>query len=200
LQEPFPELTELLVRRNDETVTVLPLPDSSLGGAAPRLRRLWLSGIPFPGLPKVLLSTTHLVTIHLWNIPHSRYITLESVVAALSTLSGLGSLILDFESPLSRPDWESRCPPPLTRTALPSLTYFEFKGANEYLDDLIARIDAPRVNSLSFNVNVFDIPQFTQFISRTPTSKALVKPALLSMLASQGLTYYHSLLATETSK
>ena len=42
----------------------------------------------------------------------------------------------------------------------------------------MARIDAPRLNNLDitfFNQIVFDTPQFIQFISRTPTLKALEK-------------------------
>jgi hypothetical protein len=43
------------------------------------------------------------------------------------------------------------------------------------LDDLVARIDAPRVNLdiTFFNDIVFDTPQFVQFIGRTPTLKVL---------------------------
>ena len=47
------------------------LPGSSLGGSASRLQRLVLLHIPFPVLPKLLLSATHLVDLHLINIPHS---------------------------------------------------------------------------------------------------------------------------------
>jgi hypothetical protein len=61
---------------------------------------------------------------------------------------------------------------------LPVLNYFCFKGVSEYLDNLAARIDAPQLNSLYitfFNRVVFDTPHFIQFISRTPTLKALEK-------------------------
>jgi hypothetical protein len=57
IQEPFPELTHLEVRSSEGTV----IPDSFLGGSAPRLRYISLNGIPFPGLPNLLLSSTHLV-------------------------------------------------------------------------------------------------------------------------------------------
>jgi hypothetical protein len=53
--------------------------------------------------------------------------------------------------------------------------YFRFKGVNEYLEDLVARIDAPRLNGLDvtfFNQIDFDTPLLAQFISRTPTFKA----------------------------
>jgi hypothetical protein len=44
------------------------------------------------------------------------------------------------------------------------------------LDDLVAQIDAPRLNNLRitfFNDIIFDTPQLFQFISRTPTLKPL---------------------------
>jgi hypothetical protein len=53
---PFPELTVLRLGSYGEVV----LPDSFLGGSASHLEELYLSRIPFPGLPKLLLSATHL--------------------------------------------------------------------------------------------------------------------------------------------
>ena len=158
----------------DETLPVVP--DSFLGRSAPRLRFLVLDGIPFPGLPKLPLSATNLVNLQLWNIPHSGYISPDAVVTALSTLTSLQFLDLGFRSPRSHPDQASRLPPPPTRTVLHALTEFWFKGVCEYLDDLVARIDAPRLHDLHitfFNDIVFDAPQSIQFISRTPTLKPL---------------------------
>ena len=73
MQEPFPELTFLQLGSYDKSVPVVP--DSFLGRSAPRLRFLLLRGIPFPGWPKLLLSTTNLVVLDLSNIPHSGYIS-----------------------------------------------------------------------------------------------------------------------------
>jgi hypothetical protein len=173
MQEPFPELTDLLLRSDDEMMT--DLPDSFLGGSAPRLQSLWLDGIPYPGLSKLLSSATHLVHLNLWNIPHSGYISPEAIVIAVSALTSLTSLWLQFQSPRSRPDRASRRPPPATCTVLPALTSFFFKGVAEYLDDLVARIYAPGLNDLSitfFNQIVFDTPQLIQFVNRTPMLKA----------------------------
>ena len=175
MQQPFPELTRLdLATLDDETMAVVP--DSFLGGSAPRLRHLLLNRIPFPGLPKLLLSTTHLVNLSLYNIPHSGYISPDGIVAVLSTLTSLEILTLRFKSPRSCPDLASRRPPPKTRSVLPGLTYFDFKGVSEYLDDLVACIDAPQLNNLDitfFNDIVFDTPQLARFISHIPKSKAL---------------------------
>jgi hypothetical protein len=147
-----------------------------LGRSAPHLRFLMLHGIPFPGLPKLLLSATNLVRLYLLNIPHSGYISPDAMVTALTALTCLQFLDIAFRSPRSHPDQASRLPPPPTRIVLPALTGIRFKGACEYLDDLVARIDAPRLFNLHmtfFNDVVFDAPQFIQFISRTPTLKAL---------------------------
>jgi hypothetical protein len=164
---PFPELTDLELGSHGEVV----LPDSFLGGSAPRLRIFFLDHIPFPGLPKLLLSATHLVKLHLRNIPHSGYISPEAMGTALSTLTSLDHLWLGFQSPLSRPDRATRLRSPPTRYVLPVLTSFRFKGDSEYLDELVAHIDAPQLGHLRimfFNDIVFDTPQFVQFICRTP--------------------------------
>ena len=165
MQQPFPELTDLYLESTNRMMAVVP--DSFLGGSAPRLESLHFYGIQFPGLPKLLLSTTHLVSLSLENIPHSGYFSPEAMVAALSTLTSLSNLWLGFESPRSCPDQASRRPPPKTRSALPVLTYFFFKGVSEYLDDLVACIDAPQLNILHiffFNDIVFDTPQLVRFI------------------------------------
>ena len=169
MQVPFPELTQLLLSSQEKTVPVLP--DSFLGGSAPRLRILVLRGIPFPGLPKLLLSATHLVHLDLVRIPHSGYFSPEMIITALSMLTALRELWLGFESPRSCPTGKPNAPPP-TRFVLPVMTYFWFTGVTEYLDALVACIDAPRLGCIDitfFNDIVFDTPQLIQFIGRTPT-------------------------------
>ena len=171
MQQPFPALENLHLYSRHETVAV---PASFLGGSAPQLRSLFLESIPFPGIPKLLLSATHLVELHLHKIPHSGYFSPEAIVTALSALTSLDRLYIGFRSPRSRPD-RRRPPSPLTRTFLTALTDFEFKGVSEYLDDLVAQIDAPLLDNFHitfFYQLIFDTPQLTQFISRTPNFKA----------------------------
>jgi hypothetical protein len=192
MQQPFPELTYLWLHSDGEMVPVDP--DSFLGGSAPRLECLYLGGIPFPGLPKLLLSATHLVDLHLYRIPHSGYISPEVMVTALSSLTSLDDLWLEFQSPRSCPDQASRRPPPSTRSVLPILGYFGFKGVTEYLEDLVARIDAPRLNSLQiffFNDTVFDTPYFIQFISRTPASRALERGGIFLRMTLPTSPFHH---------
>jgi hypothetical protein len=166
--KPYPALTTLHVLSKDEKAPVLP--DSFLGGSAPRLQVLVLTGIPFPGLGKLLLSTTDLVALSLWDIPHSGYISPEAMVASLSTLTRLEDFGLRFRSPRSRADRENRHPSPLTRVVLPALDRLWFKGESEYLEDIMSRIDAPllleTMHITFFNQLVFDTPQLRRVISR----------------------------------
>ena len=176
LQQPFPELTYMYLRPNDKTVPVVP--DSFLGGSAPRLEYLELHGIPFPGLPKLLLSATHLVTLRLYDIPHSGYFSPDVMGVALLMLTSLEYLSLEFESPRSSPDQARQHSPPSTRSVLPVLIYFSFKGVSEYLNDLVACFDASRLNTLDitfFDDTIFDTPQLVRFISHTPIWKAFEK-------------------------
>ena len=166
MRVPFPELTDLSLSSWDDETSVIP--DSFLGGSAPRLRSLTLEGIPFPGLPTLLLSATHLVQIWLTNIPDSGYVSPEAMVVLLSVLSRLETLSLEFQYPQSRLYWETQSLPP--RSLLPTLCKFHFKGVTEYLEDFVAMIDAPRLEILKitfFEQIDFDTPRLAQFINRT---------------------------------
>jgi hypothetical protein len=181
MQRPFPELTWMSLQfKGSKTVPVFP--DSFLDQSAPRLEVLKLSKVPFPGLPKLLLSATHLVNVNLTHIPYSGYFSPVAMVTALSALIRLSSLTLEFKSPRSCPDQASRRPPPSTRSVLPVLESFRFKGVTEYLEDLVACIDAPRLNKLEitfFNDTIFDTPRFIRFISCTPAQRALKKAQII---------------------
>jgi len=173
--KPFTALTSLILTSYDEIGPTPVLPDAFLGGYAPRLREIQLIGISFPGLRKLLLSTTDLVSLYLHDIPYSRYISPEAMVVSLSMLTRLGTLELRFRFPRSRADREARYPSPITRVVLRTLTWLLYQGDSEYLEDIMHRIDAPLLDCMNitfFNQLLFDTPQLRHFISRTGIFRA----------------------------
>ncbi|KAH9960064.1 hypothetical protein BGW80DRAFT_1564414 [Lactifluus volemus] len=168
MKKPYPVLTRLRLLNWKSAVPVLP--DTFLGGSAPRLECLYLEGIPFPALPKRLPFCHNLVNVQLRSIPNTGYVSPEAMATALSALTKLKVVEIGFESPDSRPDPGNRPPSSLRRVFLPALSRLWFHGASEYFEDLVARIDTPAIISVStwfFNQLNFDIPHFLQFISRT---------------------------------
>ena len=173
MQVPFPELTYLRLILPANGVLPTDIPDSFLGGSAPRLRTLILQFVPFPGLPKLLLSATHLVDLYLLGIPHSGYIAPEAIVASLSVLTSLETLLIGFKS---HPDRESRSRHPLNRSVLPALRKLFVIGVIEYLEELVTRIDTPQLDCItihSFNHFDFVCPRLAEFIKHTPKFRAL---------------------------
>lgn len=174
MQQPFPALTGLnLQYKFIEQPPVFPA--SFLGGSAQALESLRVVRIAFRGLPNLLLSATRLVSLELWDIPHSGYFSPESMVTSLSVLTKLESLQFGFESPQSRPDRKNRRPHPQTLILLPVLTLLMLKGVGDYVEDLVAGIDAPLLDNLTISLlhqEILETPQITQFISRTPKIKA----------------------------
>jgi len=172
MQKPFPKLTYLELRLNENEVSALS--DSFLGGSAPHLQVLRLRCIPFAAIQKLILSAKDLVDLQLVNIPNSGYISPQVMATCLSAASRLEILRLEFHSPPIHPNLASRYP--LTRAVLPALTSFSFRGVSEYLEDLVARISAPLLHQLSivfFMELIFDIPQLHRFISNTEVFKTL---------------------------
>jgi hypothetical protein len=198
MQVPFPALTDLKLVFNEEVfyrevysyegvfeTASMVIPDSFLGGSAPRLQRLYLQGISFPGLPKLLLSTTNLVSLQLRDLPHSCYISPDTIVTCLSASARLKSFSLEYESPRSPQDWESRHLPPVpppTRNLLPVLTMLRFKGFHEYAEDLMTRIDTPllrRLHITFFNETIANLPHLSQFINCIRKFQALDEARVL---------------------
>ncbi|KAH9164276.1 hypothetical protein EDB89DRAFT_440214 [Lactarius sanguifluus] len=138
MQEPFPALRHLTLISDRDTQV---LPDGFLGGSAPCLQRLCLGCIPFPALPTLLSSASHLVELELYDIPKTGYIPPEAMVGGLAALTRLHTLFITFRSMTSRRPG----PLPATRTVLPALINFEFEGVSTYLEDLVTRVDCPRI-------------------------------------------------------
>ena len=67
----------------------------------------------------------------------------------LAALPRLESSVIRFL--LANPHPYRIRPPSVPWTVLPALTSFEFKGANEYLEDLVARIYAPQLDQININ-------------------------------------------------
>jgi hypothetical protein len=72
MEDPFPDLTDLRLESIEQAPLPV-LPDSFLGGSATHLQSVTLERIPFPGLPKLLLSSNDLVKLHLSKIPNTGY-------------------------------------------------------------------------------------------------------------------------------
>ncbi|KAH9163233.1 hypothetical protein EDB89DRAFT_574860 [Lactarius sanguifluus] len=168
MRKPFPVLTSLTILLKDTNESVLPA--RFLGGSAPRLQEFILSGVPYPTLPTLLLSASGLVSLQLFNIPPTDFISPTVMAASLAALPRLKFLYTFFQSATPPPDQIH--PPPITRAVLPALTEFHFKGASEYLEDLVSRIDGPQLYQIStayLNQQLVDIqvPRLSEFINRT---------------------------------
>ena len=170
MQKPFPLLTDVqLVLNGDGDMALFVPPNLFSAGSAPCLQEIRLDGISFPELPKLFLCATHLVHLNLLGLPHPEHMSPEMTATYLSALTSLEHLLLDFQLSQSHPVWGN--PRPQTRSLFPSLTTFCFRGVFDYLEDFVARIDAPRLDylSITFKQIVFDTSQLVHFIRRTPS-------------------------------
>ncbi|KAH9012344.1 hypothetical protein EDB85DRAFT_2281285 [Lactarius pseudohatsudake] len=152
---------------------VLDIPDGFLGGSAPCLQYLCLERTSFPGLPTLLLLAHDLVSLHLCSVPPTDcdhgYISPEEMVGGLAGLTKLRTLSID-RYPFSTPSHEQRRrPDPPILAVLPALTEFVFGCDFEYLEDLVAQIDAPRVEDvrIQYLMEEVQICQLSQFIGRS---------------------------------
>ena len=164
MKVPFPVLTHL-------EIVITPgightLPREFLGGSAPSLQKIRICSVPYPSLPRLLLSASDLVYLSLWDIPPTGYISPEAIVMGLASSPRLKEFEVLFRSASSRPDRIH--PPPATRTVLPSLTLLEFEGASEYLECLVAQINGPQLEKIRINyfnqLVDFQASQLFQFI------------------------------------
>jgi hypothetical protein len=144
MQVTFPALTHLNI---DSFSSRASFPETFLGGSAPNLRSLCLTCIAFPALPRLLLSYPGLLSLTLIDIPDSGYISSDAMVDCLSSLTRLEHLQIEFRPSQPLPNRASRRPPTLTCPPFPVLSTLILKGVTEYLDQVLAHIEAPHLNN-----------------------------------------------------
>jgi hypothetical protein len=157
----------LVIDDDDETPAILPC--GFLNGSVSCLKQLELDTVSFPALPTLLASASNLVKLHLYRVHESGYISPEAMAAGLAASPHLLDLFMGFNSFESLPNRTSH--PLVTRVVVPALTSFEFEGASDYLEDLVARIDCPKLKGVKiwyFHRHAsFRTAQLFEFINRS---------------------------------
>ncbi len=179
IQQPFPALNRLSISLTDADIPVVP--GGFVGGSFPSLRDVHFYRIPIPNLPTFLSSASNIVKLELDQIPPPGYISPAALVACLGMLPTLEELSLSFQLGAFLYERSQSRLPFGTRAVLAALTTFLFAGENAYLEDLMARIDAPRLSLIDITHTSqlqdgdldlddqpeFLVPEFSKFISRS---------------------------------
>ena len=166
MQVPFPALKKLSLCPIDIGTPVVS--QGFLGGSAPGLQRLSLSGKLSLTLPNFLLSCRDLVHLQLLGVSNPDHVPPEAIAASLSSLSRLE--VLDIGLSTRRPCRSNHLPQALhPQSTLSALSELAYSGSGEYLEDLLARIDTPFLQeiTISFQHWISDAPQLRQLICRT---------------------------------
>ena len=177
MQKPFPALTHVCLTgptNIDERAPVLPR--ELLGGGTLRLKELDLDGMSYPKLPEFLPSARDLVRLRFANIPPTCVLSPKEMLTGLAGLTRLESLTIEFQNSirLNLLTDQKLSAPATPAVRLPVLDRFTFRGYCEYLEDLVAQIDAPLVTK--FNIDYFSqptyhVPQLARFLARSEIFK-----------------------------
>jgi len=171
ITEPLSELEELVLLSQDNEQ--LSLPNFRWGS---RLRRLHSTRIAFSSLPQLISPCQDLVDLQLHEIPRVGCFSPEVFANALSGMTQLGNLSLHFLSLPSRRSFLRLPPTSGERVSLPALTSLKYRGTSKYLDCLVARVDAPRLEDIDitfFGQPTMDASQLGRFIERVGTLSTL---------------------------
>ena len=167
MDDDYPILEHLIIWHltKDET-SILTLPETL---QAPHLRHLMLVGFALPIGSRLLTTSVGLVTLFLGMINPSTYFRPNTVLQWVSFMPQLETLAINFIFP-------DRCRHmggQVTHTAvttpvtLPNLLEFRFHGVTAYLEALLYRISAPRLEKLHiafFNQLTFSVPHLLHFV------------------------------------
>ncbi|KAH9009733.1 hypothetical protein EDB84DRAFT_1545852 [Lactarius hengduanensis] len=186
--EPFRELEDLVLLSQNSAQLVLP--GTFRWGS--RLRSLRSTRVAFSALPRLLLSSPSLIDLQLHEIPSAGYFSPETFANALSGMTRLQSLSLHFLSLPCRSNHINVSPPSGRRIVLPSLTHLKFRGSSNYLDSLVARIDAPCLGDIEikfFTQLTYDVSQLGQFFDRIETQKSYHRADVLTSKCAVSISF-----------
>ena len=168
MDEEYPILEVLYITPPDEdNSTILRFPESF---QAPHLRHLSLGGFALPIGSRLLTTAVGLVTLHLVMVHPSTYFHPNTLLQWISLMPHLETLKFECKSSIPNREVERQ----LTHTPIiapithPSLRCFHFRGVSAYLEALVHRITAPRLEQLNINFFgqlTFFAPHILQFIA-----------------------------------
>jgi hypothetical protein len=166
MREPFPALSRLKLSVTTHRSVPIHL-DGFLGGNTSSLQEISLYGISFPGLAALLSSASHLISLRLGDLWH--LFSPETLVTSLAAATRLESLFIDFNPEVTLSQNHARPP---SRAILPALTRFQFRGDYTHLEDLVARIDCPKLKSIDvLYVDDVDSSQLCRFLDLSEALK-----------------------------
>jgi hypothetical protein len=168
IERPFSELEDIALLSRDSRRLTLP----SAFRWGPRLHSLHLTRIAFPALLQLLYSSGNLVDLQLHEVLDPWHFPPEALTNALSGMPQLRSLSLHF---LTTNDHIGGSQPSRKLVVLPALTRLNFRGVAEYLEALVAGIDAPRLLDIEvtfFDEFISDLSKLSEFIDRIKMHKS----------------------------
>jgi hypothetical protein len=181
IERPFSELEDLVLLSRD---SVRILSSAFLSGPwGTRLRSLHLTRTSLLQLPQLLYSSRNLVDLQLHEVLYPSNFSTEALTNAFSGMTQLRSLSLHYLPPTRH---FPVLLPSRKRVALPSLTRFDFRGIPNFLKDLVATIDAPRLGDIEItfvNESISDLSDLSvliEFIVRTEMHKSHSRARILS--------------------
>ena len=157
IKRPFWKLENLILMSRDEVQ--LTLPNAFRWGQ--RLRRLHSTRIVIPALVQLRYLSIDLIDLQLHEVPNPWHFSLNALPDTLSRLAQLRSLSLHFlptsdHVAVSLPSWD--------RVVLPALTCLKYRGITKDLEDLVARIDAPRLEDIEITLSYESITNLSKLI------------------------------------
>ena len=178
IERPFSELEDLVLRSRDGVP--LTLPSAFQWGL--RLRTLRLTKTAIPTLPVLLSLSTDLVDLKLHEVPDFRFVSPTAFANALSRKTHLRSLSLHFLSSILPTNHKLIPLLPGELVVLPALTCLKYQGTDTYLEDFVARIDAPRLRDIDIFFFGYSkgASELGRFISRIKLSTSPRRVAILS--------------------
>jgi hypothetical protein len=170
MDNEYPILEHLvIIRMKMDRVSILTFPETL---QAPHLRHLAVLGFSLPIGSRLLTNALGLVTLYLFMDHPSTYLHPNTFLQWLSLMPQLETLVIGFLFAVPNHDVERQLSrtPIIAPVTLPNLHRFWYRGGSTYLEALVHRITAPRLEKVQiqyFNQLRFSVPRLLQFLNTT---------------------------------
>ena len=168
VDEEYPVLEHLtMVPSTEDKSTALVLPETL---QAPHLRHLSLRGFDLRKGSRLLTTSLGIVTLCLYMEHPSAYFQPNTLLRSISSMPQLETLLFAFLFPIPNRGVERQ---PIhttiaTDVTLPNLRSFVFRGVSAYLEAVVRRITAPRLEKFDiqfYKQLTFSVPRLLQFMN-----------------------------------